>query len=88
MASELAQTIRADMVTLEKYFKVFNDISSWTLIKERETKRTWYKKEPGNLNMMSGVSSMLVAGECIIESNIFNPLAIFAEIDLFKNWMP
>lgn len=47
MASELVATIRSDMVTLEKYFKAFNDISEWTLIKERESMRTWYKKEPG-----------------------------------------
>ncbi len=31
---------------------------------------------------------MLLAGECFIESPIFNPIAMFAEVDLFHKWMP
>lgn len=31
---------------------------------------------------------MMLAAEGSIESSMFNPLAIFAEVDLFKNWIP
>ena len=31
---------------------------------------------------------MLIAGECVIDAPVYNPLAIFAEIDLFDKWMP
>ena len=47
-----------------------------------EQKRTRY----GIYN--TGVSSILLAGEGMIDGPLFNPLAMFAEIDLFKNWIP
>ena len=34
------------------------------------------------------MKAVFIASECLIECPFFNPLSIFAEIDLYNTWMP
>ena len=46
---QLASTLRSDMILLDKYFKAFDDIQTWNLIKQKGTMKSWLKQEPGRL---------------------------------------
>ena len=47
----------------------------------KEDKKTWYRPSPG-------LTTLDAACECIVKSSIFNPLSLFAEVDLYSSWMP
>ncbi len=41
---ELISTLRSDMKMLEKYFHAFQDLSDWSIVKEKGTMKTWCKR--------------------------------------------
>lgn len=81
---ELLKNI-ATLDQLQKYISEFegNDAEKlgWTLSHNKGTNKTWYRKA-------EGLTSLDLACECIIKDHLFKPLSLFAEVDLYANWIP
>lgn len=59
----------------------FISFIGWVLVRETDRTKTWYKNEEGN-----PIHSIKIEG--IINSPLFNVLAVFNEDQLYTEWIP
>ncbi len=63
------------------FFKILKDDSDWISYYDEPIRKIKYKYEDG-LNLVTCLS------ETIIEAPLLHVLALFGEVDLFKDWFP
>ena len=88
MKSDIHEEILSDINILEQVLKLMKELDAdnplefgWNKETDTEDKKTWYRTSPD-------FNSVDLAYECIVKDYIFKPLSLFAEVDLYANWMP
>jgi len=88
LKNDIHTEILIDIAALEPNLKAIKELDDsdykkhgWNKGTHKENKKTWYRPCPG-------LPTLDVACECIVKSHIFNPLSLFAEVDLYSTWMP
>ena len=81
LESQEVEAVRNDTELFHYYFKTISNEEDWTKYYDEPTRKVRYKYEDG----MTYVSCLC---EGIIEAPLMNLVALFVEIDLFKDWFP
>jgi hypothetical protein len=79
--SQEVKGLLSDKEMFEYYFKTMENLSEWTEYYNEPTRKVKYKYEEG----MTLVSCLC---EAIVEAPLLNVLALFSEVELFKDWFP
>ncbi|MDR3549769.1 MAG: hypothetical protein P4M11_16095 [Candidatus Pacebacteria bacterium] len=86
--SDMYNEIIADIVMLNNLLAEIHELDDpdygshgWQKCTHTEKKKTWCRPVPGS-------SAVEVACDCIINTHIFKPLSLFAEVDLYAKWIP
>ena len=81
MTSPEVKAVKEDFELFHYYFNTISNEEEWTMYYDEPTRKVKYKYEDG----MTYVSCLC---EAIIDAPIMNLVALFCEIDLFKDWFP
>jgi hypothetical protein len=73
--------IQTDVANFKEYMKEMNSLDGWTRFQDTPEAKIYYKKEDG----YSCVTCFL---ETAIDASVYQTAAIFAEVELFKDWAP
>ena len=81
LSSKEIDQMNEDDEMFKFFFRETSAMEGWTLYVNEPDKKVYYKYEEG-LKLMSALS------EVIVEAPMVNVVSLFAEGDLFKDWMP
>ena len=86
--SDIYEEILADIDALKMILKTAKELDDpnflqygWNKGEFSSNKKTWYRS-------VTGLETLDIACECIVNTHIFNPICLFAEVDLYSNWIP
>lgn len=81
LTSPEVKAVKEDFELFNYYFETTSNLDEWTKYYDEPTRKVKYKYEDG----LTYVSCLC---EGIIEAPLMNLVALFCEIDLFKDWFP
>lgn len=81
MDSLEVKAVKEDQEMFDYFFKTRENEEEWTKYYDEPTRKVKYKYEDG----LTYVSCLC---EAIIDSPLMNLVALFCEVDLFKDWFP
>jgi hypothetical protein len=81
LTSPEVKAVKDDFELFHYYFETTSHLGEWTKYYDEPTRKVKYKYEDG----LTYVSCLC---EGIIEAPLMNLVALFCEIDLFKDWFP
>ena len=74
-------SLESEIVEVEQVLGLMEGDDGWTLVKESERMKTWYRHVDGN-----PVHSIKI--DALLNVPLFNLLSIINEVDLYVDWIP